>query len=188
MQELDEECRELLRWYEARWLEDRDRWQEEKNRLQARLEALDKSLREERLSREAEIARIRSDYDALLQQREEAARKAKEEREQCAKALEEALARLEVAQHPPLGEGFFRRLAQEQSLWDQKLLEKARSLQDLDLARWMGEEWSWRSRALLEASKGHPIDWRRLWTGLVLEWGLWAWLEGQGSGEEERSG
>lgn len=186
MERLSEECRELLRWYERQWMEDRERWRGEKTRLEDQVEALAERLKHERESREGEIARVRAHYEDQIRKRDELARKAREERERCARDLEEALARLKVAQHPPLGEGFFRRLAQEQSLWDQVLLGRAQSLAGIqDWVRWLGEEWSWRSQAVQEASAGQPIDWRRLWTGMVLEWGLWAWLEGQGFGEGE---
>jgi hypothetical protein len=95
--------------------------------------------------------------------------------------LQEKLRRCQEAlerpspQAPPLGEAFFQKMAQALALWDQTLLEEARGLEGTGVREWLKTLWQEREEALGRVGEA---DWRRLYTGLVLEWALLAWLEG----------
>ncbi|MDW8481597.1 MAG: hypothetical protein RML14_06910 [Meiothermus sp.] len=58
------------------------------------------------------------------------------------------------------------------------MIEGARTIGAAGLGPWLSDLWEERREALSRALEGQPIDWRRLRTGLVLEWALLAWLEG----------
>jgi hypothetical protein len=83
---------------------------------------------------------------------------------------------------PPLGEGFFLHMAREIDLWDRVLLEEGRGLSGKGLKDWLVRLWEERREAIFQALGGQSIGWQRLRTGLVLEWGLLAWLEGARDG------
>lgn len=117
----------------------------------------------------------------LESQVEELKRRLEEERTahgRCEEALQRVKRQLEVASRPPLSEGFFRYLAQALELWDRTLIEEARKLGGSRLEPWLKAIWAEREEALSRALAGEAPDWRRVRTGLVLEWALLTWLEG----------
>lgn len=138
--------KEALRWYEQQWEADRRRWEEEKKRLEQRLE-------------EQTAAIIRLQAEAAQE------REARERYH-------------ELAARPVLGAEFFHHLARSLELWDQALIEEAQQLKATSLEAWLRAAWKAREEALAEALMGGMPDWRRVRTGLVLEWALLAWLEG----------
>ena len=73
---------------------------------------------------------------------------------------------------------FFRHLSKELALWDQALLQEVQKLTGERLLEWMGERWRERKEALNLLLVGEEPDWKRLRTGLLLEWALLGWLEG----------
>lgn len=165
------DCKEALAWYERQWEKDRRRWEEEKRALVERLE-----------EQAAEILRLKSglgereaQLSRELQGRLEACERRLEEERAAREGCERALERLA---RPVLGEGFFRYLAQALELWDQALLEEARKLDGNGVEAWLRAIWAERAEALSGALAGQAPDWRRVRTGLVLEWALLAWLEG----------
>lgn len=156
----DEECKEALRFYEQRWLEDWELWQKERREL---LEAVQRLLEEAQdlkrvlAQREAELSGLR----LRLEERERALARAKA-----------------FLRRPLLGEGFFRRLEAHLDLLDETLLQEAREWTVQEVGRTLGALEEERRAALKSLFSGGAPDWRRLWTGLLLEWALWAWLEG----------
>lgn len=171
-------CEEELRWYEQQWEEDRRRWEDEKRGLQQRLdEQAEEILALKKQLADRESAAIR----ALEEQLEDLRRRLKEEedtRKGYQEALRRAEAKLEALSHPPLGDTFFRYLGKSIDLWDQQLLEEASRLQGNGVGSWLKRLWKEREEALSQVLSGGQPDWRRVRTGLVLEWALLAWLEG----------
>jgi septal ring factor EnvC (AmiA/AmiB activator) len=151
------DCEEELRWYEKRWEEDVGRLRKEMEEL--------KRLLEEQTEEVLALKRERSRW---------------QERETELSSQIETLSRaLRRAQNrSPLGEGFFRYLSKELALWDQALLQEAQKLTGERLLEWMGERWRERKEALNLLLVGEEPDWKRLRTGLLLEWALLGWLEG----------
>ncbi len=148
------ECREALREYERRWMEDWQRWNREREELQSLLDehaerilALQKAI----AAKETQLSRLRSEMAELRSR----------------------LGR------PLLGEGFFRRLEASLNLLDEALLQEARGWTALEVEKVLHGLREERKAALESLLSGGTPDWRRLWTGLLLEWALWAWLEGQ---------
>ncbi len=149
----ERECREALREYERRWMEDWHRWNREREELQRALEEHAErilGLQKDLAAKETELSRLRSEVAELRSR----------------------------LRRPSLGEGFFRRLEAHLDLLDGALLREARGWTALEVEKVLydlGEE----RKAVLEGLlSGETPDWRRLWTGLLLEWALWAWLEG----------
>lgn len=64
------------------------------------------------------------------------------------------------------------------ALWDQVLVQEASTVSVTSLPTWLDALWQERREALAQALAGEAVDWRRVHTGLVLEWALLAWLEG----------
>lgn len=169
---------EALKWYEQKWEEDYRRWEEEKRVLEKRLEeqaveilALKRGI----VAQESQAIRT------LESQVEELKRRLEEERTargRCEEALQRVKRQLEVTSRPPLSEGFFSYLAQAVELWDLALIEEARKLSGNSLEPWLKGIWKEREEALFEGLGGEAPDWRRVRTGLVLEWALLTWLEG----------
>ncbi len=157
------DCKEALRWYEQRWEEDRQRWIEEKKKLEKRLE-----------EQAEEILKLKNQLEACKGCPE----KQKVARERCENDLDQAKKQLQNLSRPVLGEGFFRYLAQATELWDQVLIREARELRGTGLEPWLKGIWREREEALSRALAGETPDWRRIRTGLVLEWALLTWLEG----------
>lgn len=186
---MNEDCRELLKWYEQKWLDDRATWEKEKKGLEALLE----NCAEENLHLRKAVSQVealRAEKAALTRQLEQMA--------PCKKKLEEALAEISrlksvieaerrradglhrQLQAVPLSEGFFRKL-RSLELLDGDLLK---TLEDQDRdgfcqrIRELSEE---RSSALANGLDGRVprkgFDWKRLYTGLFLEWALLAWIE-----------
>ncbi|MER3481004.1 MAG: hypothetical protein C4327_11155 [Meiothermus sp.] len=92
--------------------------------------------------------------------------------------LRSQLGKLQRLSSPPLGEGFFRYLAQALEQWDQVLVEQARQLDGGGIEPWLRAIWRQREAALSQMLAGEAPDWRQVRTGLVLEWALLTWLEG----------
>ncbi len=178
---LTEECRKHLRWYERRWQEDWARWQAEKAALEERLQALEDILYEERHRLAAALNEQRAQYETQLSRKDEDLRRLRQQLDACTEALSRLQTTLERTSRAPLGEGFFQRLARDIALWDQTLLQEAQRLSGQELRPFLQGLWSRRSRFLAGVLEGQDVDWKELWTGLVLEWALWAWLEGQGT-------
>ncbi|MDM7323640.1 MAG: hypothetical protein P3W93_001355 [Thermus sp.] len=181
MENREEDCRKLLQWYEKRWEEDFKRWQAEKAALEGRLQECLDAIYQERAKYAMDLARLRADYEAQLARKEEEAKGLRREKAACQEDLLGAKRALERATHPPLGEGFFHRLAQDSALWDQVLLEKAQLLTGRNLPSFLRDAWRRRASFLAAVVKGQSVNWKELWTGMVLEWALWAWLEGNGA-------
>jgi len=184
-----EDCRQRLKWYEQKWLDDRAAWEKEKKRLEALLEdCAEENLRLRKAVSQVEA--LRAEKAALVRQLEQMA--------SCKGQLEEALAEVSHLKSAieaerlradglrrqlhtaPLSEGFFSKL-HSPKLLDVELL---RTLEDQDRdgfwrrMRELGEE---RRSALANGLNGQTprkgFDWKRLYTGLFLEWALLAWLE-----------
>lgn len=128
------------------------RWEEDLRRWKEEKRALEKRLEEQT----EEILDLRSQLGKLQSQQ----------------ALRERLS------SPPLGEGFFRYLAQALEQWDQVLVEQARQLDGGGIEPWLRAIWRQREAALSQILAGEAPDWRQVRTGLVLEWALLTWLEG----------
>lgn len=151
------DCEEELRWYEKRWEEDVGRLRKEMEELKRLLEEQS----EEALALKRERSRWQQRETELISQ------------------IEDLRRTLRRAQNrSPLGEGFFRYLSKELALWDQALLQEAQKLTGERLLEWMGERWRERKEALNLLLVGEEPDWKRLRTGLLLEWALLGWLEG----------
>lgn len=164
-------CEEALKWYEQKWKEDKRRWEEEKRTLEERLEEQAAEI----LKLKSRLGKQESQASEKFQSRLEEQRAA---RERCERALEQIKRQLETLSRPALGEGFFRHLAQALELWDRALIEEARKLSGSRLEPWLRAIWREREEALSQALGGETPDWRRVRTGLVLEWALLTWLEG----------
>lgn len=170
------DCEEALRWYERQWEEDHHRWEEEKKRLERRLD----EQAEEIVSLKQAVAEQEQQAFRALEERvrklEQSLREEQESHRRCKEALD-------LASRPVLGADFFHYLAQALEIWDQTLVEKARELQGNELEHWIEAVWEERKEALSRALGGKEPDWRRIHTGLVLEWAFLAWLEGVRDGE-----
>lgn len=162
---------EALKWYEQKWKEDKRRWEEEKRTLEERLEEQAAEI----LKLKSRLGKQESQASEKFQSRLEEQRAA---RERCEHALQQIKRQLETLSRPALSEGFFRYLAQALELWDRTLIEEARKLSGSRLEPWLRAIWREREEALSRALGGETPDWRRVRTGLVLEWALLTWLEG----------
>lgn len=172
------DCKETIRWYERKWEEDRQRWEEEKKALERRL---DEQAAEILTLKEKLRAQESQTINTLMSQIKERNRHLEEEKRahsQCKEAYQRLKEQLEIASRPALDEGFFRYLAQELELWDRALIEEARLLNRHGIEPWLKALWKEREDALSQALASKVIDWRRVRTGLVLEWALLTWLEG----------
>lgn len=172
------DCKETIRWYERKWEEDRQRWEEKKKALEKGLEeqAAEILILKEKL-KEQESQTIKT----LVSQIEVYNRLLEEERtahSQCKEAYQRLKAQLEITSRPALGEGFFRYLARELELWDRALIEESRLLNRHGIEPWLSALWKERKDAFSQALASKVIDWRRVRTGMVLEWALLTWLEG----------
>jgi hypothetical protein len=167
---------ETLRWYEQRWEADHRRWEEERRNLEERLAEQAEELLSLRRKVAEQERRVNLDEDL-----EDLRRHWNEER-RARKECEGLVLELKAALRPPLGEGFFRELARALELWDEVLIEEARQLEAGELKSWFKAIWSEREGALAQALSGGVPDWRRIRTGLVLEWALLTWLEGMRDG------
>ncbi|PZA07722.1 MULTISPECIES: hypothetical protein [unclassified Meiothermus] len=167
------DCKEALRWYERKWEEDRQRWEAEKKRLEQRLD----EQAEEIVSLKQAVAEQEQQALRALEERvrklEQSLREEQEAHRRCKEALN-------LASRPVLGADFFHHLAQALELWDRTLIEEARKLGGSRLEPWLKAIWAEREVALSRALGGEAPDWRRVRTGLVLEWALLTWLEGEG--------
>jgi chromosome segregation ATPase len=172
------DCQERLKWFEQHWKEDRRRWEEEKGRLEERLKAQSREIVELRRKLTEQEHTLREEYRRKTETLQRTVEEQQEALHRCERALQKANNRLEGLSQPPLGEGFFRYLAQALEIWDQTLVEQARELQGNELEHWIEAVWEERKEALSRALGGKKPDWRRIRTGLVLEWALLAWLEG----------
>lgn len=156
----ERECREDLQEYEERWMNDWERWQEDIQKLSEEVWDLKRVLAQ----REAELSRLRLEA---------------EERERKIARLQRDMDALRaLLRRPPLGEGFFHRLEAHLNLLDGSLLQEARGWTVQEVQRTLGALGEERKMALESLLSGEAPDWKRLWTGLLLEWALWAWLEG----------
>jgi len=153
------DCKEL----ERLWQKDKERWEEEKARMTRLLEEQEQEILD--LKRKLSLLGT-EDLRKQLSLLQEKLRR-------CQEALERP-----SPQAPPLGEVFFQKMAQALALWDQTLLEEARGLEGAGVREWLKALWREREEALGRALEGGEADWRRLYTGLVLEWAFLAWLEG----------
>jgi septal ring factor EnvC (AmiA/AmiB activator) len=151
------DCEELLRWYEKRWEEDVLRLKKDKAELQRLLD--------EQTEEVLDLKRERSQW----QERES----------ELISQIEDLRRTLRQAQNrSPLGEGFFRHLSKELALWDQALLQEARQIRGEALLIWLEARWRERKEAIALLQEAKEPNWKRLRTGLLLEWALLAWLEG----------
>lgn len=172
------DCEEELRWYEQAWKKDKQRWEEEKRTLEGRLKEQAAEILELKSSLGKQESQVREKFQSLLEACERRLEEQRSARESCERALEQIKRQLETLSRPALGEGFFRYLAQALELWDQVLIEEARKLSGSRLEPWLKAIWAEREEALSRALGGETPDWRRVRTGLVLEWALLTWLEG----------
>ncbi|BDG17707.1 DUF713 domain-containing protein [Thermus brockianus] len=183
------DCGELRKQFEQKWLEDKRRWEEEKRELKELLEKKDEEIT--KLKRELteqgnqireqcrrELEALRADLEGMRQ----AHRRCEQTLLQTQNQLEHTQKRLETLSQPPLGEGFFRYLRKHIELWDQTLIEEISQLHRENLESWFKETWAEREKALSQVLSAEVVDWRRVRTGLVLEWALLAWLEGMCDG------
>ncbi|MEN2981798.1 MAG: hypothetical protein ABDH20_04225 [Thermus sp.] len=156
-QALEARFREDLAWYEreleACWkqlAEERTAWQETKRRL---LEGISRCSH-----------RVRA-LEAKGRERE--------------KEVEALKRRLEALDRPALGEGWLAALRKELDHWDQRLVEKVGAVRAGSLEEALEELLGMRLEALRRHLQGERPDFKALYTALVLEWALWAWLEGE---------
>lgn len=169
---------EALRWYKRQWEEDHHRWEEEKRTLEGRLEEQAAEILELKSRLGKQESQASEKFQSQLKACEHRLEEQQAARERCERALEQIKRQLETLSRPALDEGFFRYLAQALELWDRTLIEEARKLSGNRLEPWLKAIWAEREEALSRALDGETPDWRRVRTGLVLEWALLTWLEG----------
>ncbi|RMH58728.1 MAG: hypothetical protein D6684_00485 [Deinococcus-Thermus bacterium] len=179
------DCSEIQKQFEQKWLEDKRRWEEEKRELKELLEKKDEEITKLKRELTEQGNQIREQCRRELEALRATLEGMREAHSGCEQTLlhtqnqlGQTQKRLEALSQPPLGEGFFRYLGEQIKLWDQTLIEEASQLHGNKLESWFKAIWAEREETLSQALGGAAVDWRRVRTGLVLEWALLAWLEG----------